>query len=86
MAAVSNAAIDMSDGASGARLFTVTGAADNLGDRILNVTVEKNGVAIPSYVGTITDQGAAGAALTAALETKAGLTYPNVQDTLKQVR
>lgn len=61
---IAGAAIDMG---AGPPLLTVAAAGDSLGDKAIVVEFRKNGVAIPSLVGTVTDEGASGAALTAAL-------------------
>lgn len=75
---IANAAVDMSDGAAGARLVTTTGAADNLGDSTLVFEIRRNGTAIPQLVGTITDGGAAGAATSAGIPALASIEYPSV--------
>lgn len=76
---VANATIDM--GAS-PPLLTVAGASDSLGDKATQVTFEMDGVAIPSLVGTITDAGSAGSALTA--ELAASPTIPKVHKKAKR--
>jgi hypothetical protein len=65
---------------SGGNLLTVAGAADTLGDHQLFVAFYPPGsenVAVPGLVSTITDAGAAGAALTAQLAADAA-TVPAV--------
>lgn len=81
---IANASVDASEGASGARLLTIASAGDGIGDKDAVVEVRKNGVAIPGLVGTVTDQGSAGAALTAALVASGSLVLPNVVDVLRR--
>lgn len=61
-ASIANASYD-----AGTNILTAAGAADSLGDQVLTVSVTRYGVPISGFVGTITDEGAAGAALTVQL-------------------
>lgn len=61
---IAGAAIDMGDAPP---LLTLSDIADNIGDSQIVVQCQKGGVAIPSLVGTIVDEGIAGAVLTAKL-------------------
>ena len=61
------ATVDLSEGAAGTRLFTVSSIGDGFGDATLTFEVSKNGVALPQLVSTIVDAGIAGAVLTAAI-------------------
>ena len=61
------AAVDLSEGAAGARIFTVSSIGDDFGDGTLTFELTKNGVALPQLVSTLVDEGIAGAVLTAAV-------------------
>jgi hypothetical protein len=61
------AAVDLSEGASGARIFTVSSIGDGFGDGTLTFEMQKNGVALPQLVSTLVDEGIAAAVLTAAI-------------------
>lgn len=74
---IANAAYD--NGAA-TPLLTASGAADNLGDLVLVCEFRYKGVSIPSLIGTITDEGSAGAALTALVP---AATSPNVVSSLR---
>lgn len=67
LAGHAGADVDLSEGASGVRLFTVSSIADDFGDGTLVFEVAKNGVALPQLVSTIVDGGIAAAVLTAAV-------------------
>lgn len=62
-----NAALDLSEGASGARLLTIATIPDNIGDATVEFEVRHNSVAFAPLVSTITDGGIAGAVLTVAI-------------------
>lgn len=66
---IANAAIDLSESASGARLFTVASGSggDDLGDGTVEFEVRHNGTAFAPLVSTITDEGSATDALTVAI-------------------
>lgn len=85
---ISNASLDLS---AATPLLTVAGAADNLGDKTLNVSfypaklydgsgaqLSQDGIPLAGLVGTITDQGAVGAALTVEIPTLSTLVIPRV--------
>ncbi len=67
LAGHTDAAVDLSTSASGARLFTVSSISDAFGDGTLTFEVTKNGVALPQLVSTIVDDDIAAAVLTAAI-------------------
>jgi hypothetical protein len=69
-AAIANASYDV------ANLLTCAGAADSLGDNTLTVSLTLNGVDLQDLIGTITHEGAAGAALTVQMATDA-IALPN---------
>lgn len=56
---------------SGSNLLTVAETTDNLGDNNLTVTLIHNGVDLQDLIGTITDGGAEGSALTVQMATDA---------------
>ncbi len=64
---IANAAVDFSEGASGARLVTLASVADGIGDATVVFELRKNGVAYTPFVSTIVDGGVAAAVLTAAI-------------------
>ena len=64
---IAAAAVDMSEGGTGARLLTLAAAGDGLGDAAVTFEVRHNGVAFAPLVGTVTSGGVAGAALTVAI-------------------
>lgn len=64
---IAGASLDMSEGASGARLLTLSDAGDGIGDATVVFQVRQNGQPLSALVSTITDGGAAGAALTVAV-------------------
>lgn len=66
-AIIAGAAVDMSTGAAGASLFTLSDVADALGDKQVLVTIQKNAAAIPGLLGAVTDQGIAAAVLSVAV-------------------
>ena len=61
---IDNAAVDFSEGGAGARELTVASAGDSIGDATVEFECRQNGTPFDPLVGTITDEGAAGAALT----------------------
>lgn len=67
---IANASYDVGN------LLTCAGAADSLGDNTLTVSLTLNGVDLQDLIGTITHEGAAGAALTAQMATDA-IALPN---------
>ena len=64
---IANAAVDMSEGASGARLLTLASIADGIGDAAVEVEFRHNGTPETVLVSTITDGGIAAAVLTMAI-------------------
>lgn len=68
-----NAAADIANAAynSTTNVLTVAGAGDGLGDGTVTAQMLLNGIPIESFIGTITDEGSAGAALTVALASDA---------------
>lgn len=64
---IAGAAVDFSEGASGARLFTAAAVSDGIGDATLEVEIRQNGTAFAPLVSTITHEGVAAAVLTAAI-------------------
>lgn len=64
---IANADVDLSEGAAGTRLFTVSSIADGLGDGTLVFEIRQNGTAFAPLVSTLTDGGIAGAVITAAI-------------------
>ena len=83
---VGNAAVDFSEGAAGARIFTVASIADDIGDSTMTVRLgSPHAGAIPSLVGAIVHEGIAGAVLTFALPALGAATtvMPIVLRTLK---
>lgn len=64
---IANAALDLSEAASGARLLTVASVADGIGDATVEFEVRNNGTAFAPLVSTITDGGIAAAALSVAI-------------------
>lgn len=64
---ITGADLDLSEGGSGARLLTLASIGDGIGDATVTFEVRQNGVAFAPLVSTITDGGAAGAALTVAI-------------------
>jgi len=61
--------IEMSEGAAGPRLLTLAQAGDNIGDATITVEFRHNGQPPETvFLGTITHEGAAGAALSVALQ------------------
>lgn len=81
-------AIDNASYDNATNILTVAGAADNLGDHVVNVKVYRKADAaqtpIASMVGAVTDEGAAGAALTIQLATDA-LNTPKVYSVAKNL-
>ena len=59
--------LDLSEGASGARLLTVATVGDGIGDATLEVEVRHNGTPETVLIGAITHEGIAAAVLTAAI-------------------
>lgn len=59
--------LDLSEGASGARLLTLATVGDNIGDAAIEVELRHNGTAETVLLSTIVDEGIAGAVLTVAL-------------------
>jgi hypothetical protein len=59
--------LDLSEGALGARLFTVATIGDGIGDAALEFEIRHNGTAETVLVSTIVDEGIAAAVLTAAI-------------------
>jgi hypothetical protein len=84
-AAIANASYN-----AGTNVLTVAAIADNIGDHSIAVAVKPpaathgSPLAIPGFVGTIVDEGVAGAVLTVALAADA-YTKPKVMATVKQV-
>ncbi|MHA2063686.1 MAG: hypothetical protein ACXABY_04805 [Candidatus Thorarchaeota archaeon] len=64
---IANSDVDLSEGAAGARLFTVSSIADGLGDGSLVFEFRQNGTTFAPLVGAITHEGVAGAVITAAI-------------------
>jgi hypothetical protein len=64
---IANAALDLSEGASGARLLTLASIADGIGDATVVFEVRHNGTPETVLVSTITDGGIAAAVLTMAI-------------------
>lgn len=64
---IAAADVDLSEGGAGARALTVAAAGDSLGDGTVEFEVRQNGTPFAPLVSTITDGGAAGAALTVAI-------------------
>ncbi|KKL22879.1 hypothetical protein LCGC14_2431010, partial [marine sediment metagenome] len=62
--AINDAEVDMS---AAGLLLTIASIADGIGDKQLVVEMQLNGIAIPSLIGALTDEGVAGAVLTAAI-------------------
>ena len=52
------AAIDLSEGAAGTRIFTIAEIADGIGDATLEFEMRNNGLAEPVLVSTLVDEGA----------------------------
>lgn len=75
--AIDNAEIDVS---AAGLLLTIASIADGLGDKVLVVEMQLNGIAIPSLIGALTDEGIAGAVLTAVI--KASPVAPRIAATL----
>lgn len=75
---IANAAVDMSEGAAGARLLTVASIADGIGDKTVQAQLRKNESPVAGLLSTIVDQGIAGAVLTVAIPATASLVLPNV--------
>ncbi len=83
---IDNAAVDFSEGAAGARLFTIASIADDIGDSLVFARLgSPHAGDIPSLIGTIVDEGIAGAVLTFALPAAGAATtvMPIVLRTLK---
>lgn len=59
--------LDLSEGASGARLLTLATVGDDIGDAAIEVELRHNGTAETVLLGVIVDEGLAGAVLTVAL-------------------
>ncbi len=64
---IANAAVDFSEAAGGARLFTVSSIADDVGDGTLVFEMRRNGSAFSPMVSTIVHEGIAAAVITAAI-------------------
>lgn len=64
---IADAEVDLSEGAAGARLFTVSSISDDLGDGDLVFEFRHNGSAFAPLVSTLVDGGIAGAVITAAI-------------------
>lgn len=73
---IANAAVDFSSGAAGARLFTVSSIADDVGDGTLVFEMRRNGSKFSPLVSTLVDEGIAAAVITAAIP--ASLVPPRV--------
>jgi len=59
--------LDLSEGAAGARLFTVATVGDNIGDAAIEFEIRNNGTVETVLLSTIVDEGSAGAVLTVAV-------------------
>ena len=59
--------VDLSEGAAGARLFTLATIGDNIGDATVEFEVRHHGTVETVLMSTITHEGIAGAVLTAAI-------------------
>lgn len=65
---IQDATLDLSEGASGARLFTVAGTTnDDLGDGTLEIEMRQHGVAFAPLLSTVTHEGLADAVLSVAI-------------------
>lgn len=64
---IDDAGVDFSEAAAGARLFTVSSVADNIGDATLTFEMRHNGTVETVLISTLVDGGIAGAVLTAAI-------------------
>lgn len=64
---VANAAIDLSEGAAGARLLTLSSIADGIGDATVEIEIRHNGTPETVLTSTIVDGGIAAAVLTMAI-------------------
>lgn len=88
LTAIDGATVDLGEAAQGATDLTFTvatgGGGDDLGDKNMVVEVVKNGVAIPSLVGAVTDGGVATAALKFAIPAAAARINPNVLSVLNR--
>ena len=63
-------ALDLSDGAAGARLLTLAVIGDDVGDAAIEVEIRHNGTPETVLLSTIVDEGIAAAVLTIALQAK----------------
>lgn len=64
---IAAAAMDLGVGGSTDLLLTIAAISDGLGDRQVQLSFERNGVAVPGLVSTIVDEGIAAAVLTMAI-------------------
>lgn len=64
---IAAASVDLSEGASGARIFTLAEIADDIGDAAVEFEMRHNGTVETVLMSTIVDEGIAGAVLTAAI-------------------
>jgi hypothetical protein len=67
VAAGLTSSVDLSEGASGTRLFTMSTVGDNIGDGTFEFEVRHNGTVETVLMSTIVHEGIAGAVLTAAI-------------------
>ena len=85
-AEIAGAGVDMSELLLGTRLFTMTDGAggDDLGDSAVFMRFgSPHSGDIPSFLGTIVDEGAANAVLSFELPTQAGIVIPTLHRALK---
>lgn len=77
---IANAAVDMSEGASGTRLLTIAsgGGGDDLGDKAVQAQLRKNESPVAGLLSTVTDEGASNAVLSVAIPATASLVLPSV--------
>ncbi len=76
MVVLLNLHADIAGAAFGGNVLTVAETTDGIGDHAVTIAFSFGGVAIPSFLGAVTDEGAAGAALSVA--TNASVEIPKV--------
>lgn len=85
--AIDNAALDLGEAAVGSSDLTLTIAAgsggDDLGDKNVFIEFQRNGVAVPSLLGAVTDAGVSTDDLSVALTAAASVVVPNIAAALR---